>query len=129
MPPPLSTVLLLALAGGGGTVARAGVSALMTRWLGASLWGTVAVNLIGCFLFGVVLGAFEGGDPQDRTRRLLLVGFMGAFTTFSTYIFDAGEFLRDRRYLPLLSYTGGQIVCGLLLLFLGIAAGRLLRHG
>src|SRR3990172_253106 len=83
--PMIHKLALLALAGSLGTLARYGLAGLVHRYDGASFpWGTLAVNVTGCFLVGLLAALFESRWPvTGETRVILLVGFMGAFTTFS----------------------------------------------
>lgn len=86
---------LLALAGAAGTLARYGVSVLAVRLTAGGLpLGTLTVNVAGSFLFGVIWPMVETGRLRPETRLILLAGFMGAFTTFSTFAFETGQFLR-----------------------------------
>ena len=86
----MRTVLLLGVAGALGSMARYGLSALVGHWTGNAFpWGIFVVNVLGCFLFGAIwagLGVFHLLD--DAARIVLLTGFMGAFTTFSTFSID-----------------------------------------
>lgn len=85
--------IALALAGGLGTVARAGVTTVATRLFGTGFpWGTIAVNALGALAFGVIVGATRSrvALPQG-IETILLVGLLGGFTTFSSYAFQAVE--------------------------------------
>ncbi len=78
-----SHAIWLAIGGGLGTLVRAGVAILALRLCGREFpWGTFAVNLIGSFLFGVIISLGRGrlGLP-DGYETILLVGFLGGFTT------------------------------------------------
>ncbi|MCY2928392.1 MAG: CrcB family protein [Planctomycetota bacterium] len=122
-------LLLLFLAGGAGTLARYGLDGLVQRLSGATSfpWGIAAVNLLGCFLFGLVGAmAAERGLISAEARLILLVGFMGAFTTFSTLIGETGGFLGDGQWFYAAANFGLQSAGGLILYFLGLAAGRAL---
>src|SRR5690349_844226 len=91
----MKRLLLLGATGAVGTLARYWLSGIVQRIAGAGFpWGTLVVNGLGCFVFGFVWTLAEdrlliGG----QTRLILLVGFMGAFTTFSTYIFETQQML------------------------------------
>ena len=89
-------------------------------------WGTAAVNILGCFLFGLV---WELGEDRmlmrTEARVIFLTGFMGAFTTFSTFIFESGNLLEDGRYLALFANLSLQSILGFAALFAGLALGRL----
>lgn len=79
--PPLQEVLLVALGGGLGSVVRFLGSAAMTRLFPGFPLGTLLVNVLGCFLMGVLAGL-----TSDRTIRAALgVGLLGGFTTFSAF--------------------------------------------
>jgi CrcB protein len=111
-------LLWLALAGAVGTLAR--------RLGGPSFpWGTLAVNLTGCFLAGILWALFEHRWPvSGETRIILLVGFMGAFTTFSAFILETGELVRSAEWLYAVLNLAAQNVLGLTALFTGAALGR-----
>jgi CrcB protein len=118
----------LALAGAMGTLARYGLGGLVQRVCGESFpWGTLAVNALGCFLFGFVWSlAEERLVISGETRFIFLTGFVGAFTTFSTFAFETSEQLRGAEWLFACGNVTGQTVLGLVLVFVGIAIGRLL---
>lgn len=121
------TLAYLALAGALGTLARYGLQGLVQRFAGGAgfPWGTFAVNAAGCFLFGFVWSlAEERMIVSGHTRFIVLVGFMGAFTTFSTFAFETGELLRDAEWLLALGNAVGQIVVGTALVILGAALGK-----
>lgn len=89
--------------------------------------GVFVVNVLGCFLFGAVWAA--AGILHiisDSARVIILTGFMGAFTTFSTFIFDSQALLESGNWGALLLNVGGQIALGLLALRLGIRLATLL---
>ena len=91
--------IALALAGGLGTVARAGVTTVATRLFGTGFpWGTIAVNALGALAFGVIVGATRSrvALPQG-IETILLVGLLGGFTTFSSYAFQAVELWESGR--------------------------------
>jgi len=119
-------IILIALAGGLGTLSRYGLSGLVQRLTGAGFpWGTLAVNLLGCFVFGLVWSAGQGRlGLSAEARTVVLVGFMGAFTTMSTFVFETGGFLKDGQWLLGLGNILAQNLVGLTALFLGFSAGR-----
>ncbi len=116
-----SQMLLLAGAGALGTVARF----LLTTWV-QRMWplgwpgGTLVVNVVGCLLAGIVYAFLEYYDlTQSAWRLILLVGYMGAFTTFSALILESDELYRSANWLSALGYLGLQIGLGVLALRLG----------
>jgi fluoride exporter len=116
----------LAVAGTLGTWARFGLSGAVSQWTGGmSPYGTLAVNVLGSFLFGVVWTlAEERALISAETRLIILVGFMGAFTTFSTFAFETGQLLRDAEWLKAGLNLLAQNVVGIAALLLGLAVGR-----
>ena len=116
----------LALAGALGTLARFGLSGFVQRVSGASFpWGTVIVNVTGCFLAGLLWSLFENRwEVSGQTRLLVLVGFMGAFTTFSTLILETSELLRSAKWMYAAINVTMQNGLGFIALFGGVALGR-----
>ncbi|MBZ0302744.1 MAG: CrcB family protein, partial [Anaerolineae bacterium] len=85
------------------------------------------VNVLGSFLFGLIWSLAEGRlaiTPQTRT--IILTGFMGAFTTFSTFMFETGGLMRDAQWLLAAGNVALQVTLGLICLFIGLAVGQLL---
>ena len=122
----LTKILWLALGGALGTLARAGLSAAVQRAAGASFpWGTLTVNVLGCLLFGWVWAWTEARAQLPAELRLVvLTGFMGAFTTFSTYVFDTGQMLGAGRWAAAAGHLALQNGIGLLCLFVGLSLGQ-----
>ncbi len=120
-------LLALAVAGTLGTLARYGLGGLVQRLHESAFpWGTLVVNALGCFLFGVVWAlAEERLVISGETRLVLLVGFMGAFTTFSTYAFETSAMLRDAEWLLAAGNLLAHNVLGIACFFVGVALGRL----
>ncbi len=122
----LQKLIFIALAGGLGTLARYGLAGLAQRWAGSGFpWGTLTVNALGCFLFGIIwVLASQRLALSPEIRVIVLVGFMGAFTTFSTYVFETGQMLENSQWL----LAGGNILLhnavGLALFFAGAALAR-----
>jgi fluoride exporter len=117
----------LAVAGAVGTLARYGLQGFVQRLLPTAFpWGTLAVNASGCLLFGIAWSlAEERLVISGQTRLILLVGFMGAFTTFSTYAFETSQLLDDSEWLLAAGNLLLQNVLGIFLVLVGIALGRL----
>lgn len=116
----------IAVAGAAGTLARYSLSGLVQRFNTTTFpWGTVAVNLVGSFLFGLAWSLGEDSlrlSPEIRT--IILAGFMGAFTTFSTFMFDTGDLLQDGAWGLALGNIMFQSMLGLACMFAGLAMGR-----
>jgi CrcB protein len=124
----MQKLALLALAGGMGALARYGLAGFVQKISGVSFpWGTLVVNLTGCFLAGLLWSLFENRwNVSGETRTVVLVGFMGAFTTFSTFIFETGDLLRSAQWMYATANLTIQNGIGLLALFIGMAVGRLI---
>lgn len=122
----LQRIIWLALAGAAGTLARYGLGGLVQRWLGAIFpWGTISINILGTFAFGVIWAmAGERSAIPAEVRVIVLIGFMGAFTTFSTFMFETGQLMRDGEYLYAVANLAIQNIVGLAFLFLGLKLGQ-----
>ncbi|MDD3310824.1 fluoride efflux transporter CrcB [Pseudodesulfovibrio sp.] len=124
----LTKCIYLSLGGAAGTLSRYWLSGAVQRLTGTAFpFGTLAVNLLGCLLFGAVWGFFENRLlPGSGVRLLVLTGFMGAFTTFSTYMFETAELVKFSQLAMALANVVGQSLAGLTLVLCGIALGRLI---
>jgi CrcB protein len=124
----LQRIAWLAFAGTLGTLARYWLGGFVQNRVGASFpWGTWSVNGLGCFLFGLVWQAAEGRAlVSGEFRVVALTGFMGAFTTFSTYAFETSRMLMDSQWLLAAANFAGQNILGFALLFAGLALGKAL---
>src|SRR5438552_12244227 len=90
---------VLGVFGAAGTILRAEMAAFVQRFAGASFpWGTVAVNLLGSFAFGVVWAVTAASPRAVDVRLAALTGFMGAFTTFSTFMFESEQLFEASRF-------------------------------
>lgn len=122
----IQKLLLIGLAGALGTLARYGLSGIVQRIAGGALpWGTLAVNVTGCFLAGLIWALIENRiTVSGETRAIILIGFMGAFTTFSTFVLETGELMRDAEWFRVFGNLALQNIIGVLALFAGIAIAR-----
>ena len=123
----IQKLIWLAIAGAIGTLARYSLIGFVQKIDGFSnTWGTLIVNLTGCFLAGLMWAIFENKWPvSGETRTLILVGFIGAFTTFSTLILEANELLRSDGWVYATSNIVMQNGLGFLALFIGVSLGRM----
>lgn len=110
-----SNILLVGLGGGVGSMLRY----LCQRALNLSFpYGTLIVNIAGCLLIGVLWGLFS--KQVDEQRRLLLVtGFCGGFTTFSSFTYEGVEMLMENRWFIFVLYTAASVFLGLLATYFG----------
>ena len=92
----MERVFVLAVAGALGAAARFGLTGLVQDITAANFpWGTLVVNILGCFLVGLCWTLAEKKLVLDAVwRSALFIGFFGSFTTFSTYVLETSELLR-----------------------------------
>jgi CrcB protein len=120
-------VLYLFIAGGLGALSRYGLSGLAQR-IGAGFpWGTLVVNVLGSLVLGLVMQIGLSTDVIPREVRIAAtVGFLGAFTTFSTFSFETARYLEDGVWATgLLNIVLNVVLCiaaALLGMFLGRTA-------
>jgi CrcB protein len=121
----LTSLLLIGLAGAAGAVLRAGLTALATRLCGAEFpWGTLAVNLLGCFSCGLLWSLVHrrGVVPAD-VEQVLLVGLLGGFTTYASFALQTTEMLSAGRLLTAAAYVGGTNLLGIAAVWAGMRFG------
>lgn len=82
--------------------------------------GTLFVNVLGCFLAGVVSGLLLKMGGNEHIRLLLMVGFCGGFTTFSAFAHESMSMIQNGNYLGLLLYISLSIITGLVAVWLGM---------
>ncbi len=119
---------LLAVFGVLGTLARYGMEGAVQALTGATFpLGTMAVNVSGCFLLGLVgQYSLEHGWVPPDWRVGVTVGFFGAFTTFSTFSWETVQMLEDGQWVRAGAYVLGSVGVGLLLLMLGMRLAEVL---
>jgi CrcB protein len=118
--------LLVALGSALGGTARVALSnGIFRRWGSAFPWGTLAVNLAGCFLMGVFFSWAEIRFRLSPSARLfLMAGFCGGFTTFSTYALETTQLMRGGAPAAALVYAVGSAVLGVALFWTGTVVGQ-----
>ncbi|MFP3999985.1 MAG: fluoride efflux transporter FluC [Desulfobacterales bacterium] len=119
----ITRILLLSLAGAAGTLCRYGLAGLIHRFAGTGFpWGTLMVNITGCFLAGAFWALFENKWPAaGQARLVVLIGFMGAFTTFSSYMLESQQMMRAAEWIPAAANFLVQNSVGLIALICGIS--------
>lgn len=117
--------LLLAVAGAAGTLLRAGCTALAVRLWGPTYpWGTLMVNVAGCFVFGVVWAFARARQLPHGAEGVVLVGLLGGFTTYSSFAFQTAELLHTGRAAAAMSYVLATNVLGLAAIWAGLRCFR-----
>jgi CrcB protein len=127
-------VILLAIAvgGAGGAVARYLVGGWVQDLAGSFFpWGTLAVNVLGSLLLGFSLAWLQVTLAPPEARALVAIGFLGGFTTFSTFTYETLALLRDGEWWRAGGYAAGSLGLGVLAVFVGaaLAAGLLRARG
>ena len=126
---------LLAVASGGalGAVARyLGAGWVQSLTGGFFPWGTFLVNAVGCFLLGFSLVWLQATMTSSEARQFVTIGFLGSFTTFSTFSYETVAMLRDGEWWRAGGYALGSVALGLVAVIAGgvLAAGLVAgRHG
>jgi CrcB protein len=82
-------------------------------------WGTMIVNVIGCFLIGLLSGLSFGGQISSSAKLILVTGFCGGFTTFSTFMNENFLLERDGAIISAILYTLASFALGLIAVILG----------
>lgn len=116
----------IGLAGGAGAILRYTISRFVLQHVGPTFpLGTFLVNGLGCLLFGLIWGLAENrGILGDRTRVILLAGFLGGFTTFSSFAYESLALIRNQQWGWAVLNMAGQNVVGILFVAIGIALTR-----
>ena len=118
--------LSIAVGGALGALLRHAVSSFAQNQMGDPFpWGTLAVNVIGSFLIGVLFQLFDQVVVSSNVRFLLLTGGLGAFTTFSTYSLETFQIIQEGRIGLGLANLAVSTIAGLMAVFLGIYIVRL----
>lgn len=121
----IANLVAIAIGGACGAVCRFGLSEVLQRLGGAGFaWGTLAVNLLGCFGIGLAYHLAATNLVPAAVRFALVVGFLGAFTTFSTFSLETVDFLRDGQFTTASLYLLLSNLLGVGLTFAGLALGH-----
>lgn len=119
-------LLIIALGGALGAVSRFLLGNGVSRALGSALpYGTFVINIVGCFAMGLLMTIIVDREMFPAAWRLFLcVGFLGGFTTFSSFGYEALMLLTEGRLLAVLAYVGGSVVLGLVAAAAGVLCAR-----
>lgn len=121
-------ILFVGLGGGLGSIFRFIVSRLVIRYttIDWTFAGTLAVNITGCFLIGLLSGWVLAHQTENQTLRLLLiVGFCGGYTTFSTFAFENLRLIQTNQWGLFAFYTLTSIILGLIAVWSGMKFVRI----
>lgn len=115
-------MLIIGLGGFFGTIGRYILTKIIQEQASGSFpWATLAVNLIGSFIIGVVFSIAEKNDILSNTwRNFLTIGFCGGFTTFSTFSLENYNLLATNQIGQALLYSAISVLSGVIMIYLGI---------
>jgi CrcB protein len=123
--PDLGILGAISLGGAVGAPARYGVAQLVYITPGTLPWGTFWTNISGSFALGLVLGLFFERFPPSRfLRPFVATGFLGAYTTYSTFAVEADLLARNGHVAIALAYALGSLVAGVAAVWVGIVLAR-----
>jgi len=118
-------LIIVGVGGALGAMARFGLSGWVQGFVDSTFpLGTMVVNILGSFLLGLSLYLLESTAPTTEVRAVITIGFLGAFTTFSTFSYEAVVLFQGGEWVRGAIYMGGSLVLGLF----GVMAGLGLGH-
>lgn len=122
-------LLWVAVGGAAGALARYGVEGWIQERTGFGFpWGTLTVNLLGCLLIGFAVRYLEAVRLGPEVRVFVAVGLLGAFTTFSTYSYEAVALLEAGAWGRAAAYSVGSVVLGIVAVYAGISLSTFVLH-
>jgi fluoride exporter len=120
-------LLIIGTGGFIGTVLRYSLSQfIQTRVFSTFPFGTLAVNLIGCFVIGFVFALSERSNMSSEWRLFLATGICGGFTTFSAFTNETFGLMRDGQFWYASAYISASVLLGLLATFIGYSLLKLI---
>ncbi len=124
----MSKWILLFISGGMGTIARYALAGIVYQIAGSRFpYGTLVVNWLGCFLAGFLLALSEEKFLLNPSFRLMtMIGFLGAFTTFSTFMVETGNLAQDGEWLSAFGNVVLSVCVGFLIFQAGVLVGKIL---
>lgn len=121
----MNKIIFAALGGAFGTILRYLTAGIAHRLFNVVFpVGTLAINLTGSFVIGLLWGLFEELSITPNARVFLFVGILGGFTTFSTYALESFSMIRDGEIKTALSYVLASNIFGIALTFTGFMISR-----
>ena len=119
------TIIWISLGAVLGAISRWQLGIWFNGFLSQFAFGTLLANLLGCFLIGIAIGL----HLNDGQKLLFITGFLGSFTTFSSFSLEVSEKLLTEKYYQALSLIGLHLIGGILCTVLGILLVRFFTGG
>lgn len=120
-------VFLVCIGGALGALCRYGVSRLVPQGsLSAFPWATLVVNLLGCLLLGMVYETIS--KNADWLKPLLIIGFLGGFTTFSSFGLETFQLLKANKMMHAFTYISVSTIGGLVCVVLGNGLAKMITN-
>lgn len=120
----IRNILLVALGGAIGSVCRYLLSGInIASWP----WGTFVVNILGSLLIGLLTGLMSKGILSPEMKLLLVTGFCGGFTTFSTFANESFSMMKAGDVLLMALYVGTSVMIGIFAVWLGMNMSETIR--
>jgi CrcB protein len=121
--------VVVGVGGALGAIARYYATDWARSVFGAEMpWGTLAVNVLGSLALGFLFVWFEHRAPANLSRELMAIGFLGSFTTFSTFSYETVALFRAGEMMRAGGYAAGSVVLGIIAVIAGAALATLLTR-
>jgi CrcB protein len=121
----MKTLFLVFFGGGIGSVLRYLTSIITFKYYnGLFPIATLVVNLIGCFLIGLMIGIFEKMNVSPDMKFLFVTGFCGGFTTFSAFSIETNHLIQNQQFIMAISYILTSVIVGIMAVWTGLLIAK-----
>ncbi|MDO8717027.1 MAG: fluoride efflux transporter CrcB [Dehalococcoidales bacterium] len=127
----MKLIILLGVAGALGALSRYALGGAVERWTGTSFpYGTLVINVLGCLIIGYFMQfALTSEIISPDMRLLVTIGFLGAFTTFSSFSYETAKLLEDGQHTSVILNIAMNVGLGLAATWLGTLLARITLRG